>query len=84
MQQPINEDDEEMLEKKDVRLKLRPDIHAALAALMDAEDADDAGIAAFAASILERHVRDKVHSVTVLADRFARLGISGIDRRSKG
>jgi hypothetical protein len=62
------------LERKDLRLKLDHDDHAALALLADAEDLD---LAALAEQILVRVVRKRIHAAMVIAQRAERLGIAG-------
>lgn len=62
------------LERKDLRLKLRPDDHAALTLLAEAEDLD---LAEIAEQILVRVVRHRVHAAIVIASKAQRLGIAG-------
>ncbi len=62
------------LERKDLRLKLNPDDHAALALLADAEERE---LAELAEQILVRVVRRRVHAAMVIADKARRLGIAG-------
>ena len=65
------------LERKDVRAKLDPDIHAALSVLCDVDQLD---IGEFIERELVRVVKERVHAATVIAERTARLGISGKSR----
>jgi hypothetical protein len=69
------------LERKDVRAKLDPDMHAALAVLAEVDQLD---IGEFIERELVRVVRDRVHAASVIADRTARLGITGISRETPG
>lgn len=69
------------LERKDVRAKLPPDIHAALTVLCEVSGMD---IGEFVERELCRVVRDRVHAASVIADRTARLGITGSGRESAG
>jgi hypothetical protein len=62
------------LERKDLRLKLDPDDHAALALLADCDDKD---LAAYAEQVLVRVIRRRVHAAIVLAEKAQRLGIAG-------
>lgn len=65
------------LDRKDVRFKVDPDMHAALAALADVAQAD---IAEFVEMIVTREVVRRVHDATLIAERTARLGIAGKTR----
>lgn len=69
------------LDRKDVRLKLDPDVHAALDACADV---DRLQISELAEQVLEEYVRRRVHEANVLAARTARLGIAGTGRDSAG
>ena len=69
------------LERKDVRIKLAPDVHAALTVLAEVADID---IGAWAERELVRVVRERVHAASVVAARTARLGLSGIAGDSQG
>lgn len=69
------------LDRKDLRLKLDPDDHAALALLSDAHDID---MAAWAERVLVREVRRELHAAMVVAQRAQRLGIAGIARKPEG
>lgn len=62
------------LERKDVRFKLDPDDHAALSVLADVSDSD---IGEFVELIVQREIVRRVHAARVVAERTARLGISG-------
>lgn len=69
------------LERKDLRLKLDADIHAGLDMLaeMDGMLLSDLG-----EKIIVEWVRRRIHEATVVAERAARLGISGSRRESSG
>jgi hypothetical protein len=62
------------LERKDVRFKLAPELHQALSVLAEVAQMD---IGEFVEDIVEHEVRKQVHGATVIAERTARLGISG-------
>jgi len=62
------------LERKDVRAKLHPDVHAAMKVLADADHMDDGE---WVERVIEREVRRRVHEATVIAAAAARLGIAG-------
>lgn len=62
------------LERKDLRVKLDPDDHAALALLAEADDCD---LAELAERILVRVVRRRVHAAMVIAQKAQRLGLAG-------
>lgn len=69
------------LERKDVRAKLDPDTHAALVVLAEIDQLD---IGEFVERELVRVINERVHAATVIAERCARLGISGNRRESAG
>lgn len=69
------------LERKDIRAKLDPDLHAALAVLCEVDQLD---IGEFVERELVRVIKERVHAATLIAERTARLGISGINRESRG
>lgn len=69
------------LERKDVRFKLAPEMHQALAVLADIAQVD---IGEFVEMIVQREVVKRCHEASLIADRTARLGISGIGRESQG
>lgn len=69
------------LERKDIRAKLDPDLHAALTVLCEVDGLD---IGEFVEAVVCRVIRDRVHAATVIADRTARLGITGNRRESPG
>ena len=62
------------LERKDLRIKLDPDDHAALALLAEADEAE---LAEWAERVLVRVVRRRVHAAMVLAKKAERLGLAG-------
>jgi len=70
-----------MLDRKDVRFKLAPDAHAALAVLAEIAQVD---IGEYVEQIVAREVVRRVHDATVIAQRTARLGIAGSVRESQG
>ena len=63
------------LERKDLRIKLDADDHAALQLCADADGGQDLG--AWAERVLVRVIRRRVHAAMVLAERAQRLGIAG-------
>jgi hypothetical protein len=69
------------LERKDVRFKLSPEVHGALAVLAECAQMD---IGEFVEGLVQREVLQRVHDATVIADAAARLGISGNRRASPG
>jgi hypothetical protein len=69
------------LERKDIRAKLDADMHAALAVLCEVDQLD---IGEFVERVLVRVIRERCHAATVIAERTARLGISGSSRESPG
>lgn len=69
------------LERKDIRAKLDPDMHAALVIIADAEHCD---IGEFVERELKRIIRDRVHAATVIAEETAGLGIIGRQREFPG
>ena len=62
------------IERKDVRFKLDPDVHADLVDLCDVDGVD---LAEFCERVVREAVRSRVHAATVLADRVARRGKTG-------
>jgi hypothetical protein len=69
------------LERKDIRAKLDPDMHAALCVLCDVEGCD---LGEFIERELVRVITKRVHAATVIAERTTRLGISGNGRELPG
>lgn len=69
------------LERKDVRFKLSPDMHAALTVLAETAQVD---IGEFVEMVIEREVVRRVHDAHRIQERTARLGITGIARESRG
>ncbi len=69
------------LDRKDVRFKMAPDLHQALTVLAECAQVD---IGEFVELIVQREVVRRVHEASVIADRTARLGISGSGRESPG
>ena len=70
-----------MLDRKDVRFKLSPDMHSALSVLADCAQVD---IAEFVELIVQREVVRRVHEASLIAERTARLGITGNVREFHG
>lgn len=62
------------LERKDLRIKLDPDDHAALSLLAEADDKE---LAEMAEAILVRVVRRRLHAAMVMATKAQRLGLGG-------
>lgn len=69
------------LDRKDLRLKLDPDVHAALDACADV---DRLQLAELAEQVIAEYVRRRVHEANVLAARTARLGFTGNRRAPAG
>lgn len=69
------------LERKDVRFKLHPDMHQALTVLAETAQVD---IGEFCEMLVQREVVRRVHEASVIHERTARLGITGIGRESSG
>lgn len=63
-----------MLERKDLRIKLDPEIHGALTVFADVERKE---LAELAEAVIAAEVRRRVHETTVAAAKLARLGIIG-------
>lgn len=62
------------LERKDVRFKIDPDMHAALTALAEIAGKD---LGEMCEQIVCGEVEKRLHAATVLVERTKRLGISG-------
>lgn len=69
------------LERKDVRFKLSPDMHAALTVLADTAQVD---IGEFVEMVVQREVVRRVHEAHRIHAQTERLGITGIGRESRG
>jgi hypothetical protein len=69
------------LDRKDIRAKLDPDMHAALTVLAEVDQLD---IGEFIERELVRVIYERVHAATLIADRTSRLGITGNRRESLG
>lgn len=69
------------LERKDLRLKLDADTHAALSLIADVTDREMNEIAE---QLIHDYVIRRVHEANVIADRARRLGIAGSARESAG
>lgn len=70
------------LEKKDVRMKLHPDMHAQLTVLAEVSRME---IGEFVEAVLVSEISRRVHEASLLNSKLARLGLTGNgrDRRSK-
>lgn len=62
------------LERKDVRFKLAAELHAALTVLAEIQQVD---IGEFVEMVIQREVVRRVNDASVIAERTARLGITG-------
>ena len=69
------------LERKDVRFRLAPDVHAALTVLAEIAQAD---VGEYVEIRVQRDVLRRVHDAKVIADRCGRLGFGGNGRESAG
>ena len=69
------------LDRKDIRAKLDPDMHAALSVLCDVDGCD---LGEFIEREIVRVVLKRCHAASVIAERTARLGITGNSRESLG
>ena len=67
--------------RKDVKVYLDPEVHAALKVICAHKDV---GLADFIESLVTPHVKAYVHDVTVMAEEFRRSGISRNDPGSPG
>lgn len=66
---------------KSIHVRLSPEAHRVLSALADLDDKDNAELARL---ILEEALLGRVHTLTLAASRYARLGFSGISRELTG
>jgi hypothetical protein len=62
------------LERKDIRAKLDPDVHGALAVLAEVDQCD---IGEWIERELVAVIKRRVHDAKIVATRVARLGITG-------
>ena len=69
------------LEKKDLRLKVHPEVHEAIKALAEVEDME---MAEWVEKQVVRLVRLKVHAASVISERMQRMGINGNRRECGG
>jgi hypothetical protein len=69
------------LERKDVRAKLDADMHTALTVLCEVDGVD---LGEFIEMELVRVIQKRCHAASVIAERTARLGITGNGRESPG
>lgn len=66
---------------KSIHVRLSSEAHRALSAIADIEEKDNAEMARL---ILEEALLGRLHTVMLIADRYRRLGFSGISRDLKG
>lgn len=66
---------------KSIHVRLSPQAHRVLSALADMEEKDNAELARL---ILEEALLGRVHTLMVVADRYKRLGFSGISGDLEG
>lgn len=66
---------------KSVHVRLSSEAHRALSAIADIEEKDNAEMARL---ILEEALLGRLHTVMLIADRYRRLGFSGISRDLQG
>lgn len=69
------------LDRKDIRAKLDPDMHAALSVLCDVDGCD---LGEFIEREIVRVIVKRVHGASVIAERTKGLGFSGNGRESQG
>lgn len=69
------------LEKKDVRMKLHPDMHAQLIVLADVARME---IGEFVESILVSEISRRVHEASLINSKLGRLGLTGNGRDRRG
>lgn len=69
------------LDRKDVRAKLDPDVHAALLVILEADGTD---ISAFIEAELLKFVSQRVHAANLIVAGTKGLGIPGLIRESPG
>jgi hypothetical protein len=67
--------------RKDVKVYLDDEVHAALRAIAQSKDM---GLGEYIESIVAPHVKAVVHDVMVLADEFRRAGIARNGQESQG
>ena len=67
--------------RKDVRVFLDADVHAALKVIAASKDM---GLGDYIEQMVAPHVRSVVHDVTVMAEQFRRCGISRSDPELPG
>ena len=65
------------LERKDVRLKLDADMHAALKAICDVDEVD---VGVYIELLLVPVIKKRVHDAMLLASKIPRPGITGSGR----
>ena len=67
------------LDRKDIRAKLAPDMHAKLKAICDLDEID---MGEFIEAVLVPVIEKRVHDAMLLAERLQRLGIAGSESKS--
>ncbi len=70
-----------MLERKDIRAKLDPDMHEALAVLADVDGTD---IGEFIERVLVEVIQRRLHDASEIHGRAGHLGKTGITRALPG
>jgi len=70
-----------MLDRKDIRAKLCPDLHAQLAVIAECDGKD---IGVLIEEVMVAYIQRRVDEATVLAGRLGRLGITGNNRECPG
>lgn len=66
---------------KSTHVRLSSEAHRALTAIADIEEKDNAEMARL---ILEEAILGRLHTVMLVAERYKRLGFSGLSRDLKG
>lgn len=69
------------LERKDIRAKIDPDLHAALAVLAEVDECD---IGEFVEREIVKVIKRRIHDANVIHCRVAHLGIAGNAGESAG
>lgn len=67
------------LERKDIRAKLDPELHAALKAMCDLDGVD---MGEWIEAQIVPVIKKRIHDATVLASELQRLGITGSTREN--
>lgn len=69
------------LDRKDIRAKLDPDMHAKLKAICDVDEID---MGDFIEQCLVPVIKKRVHDASVLAAKLQRLGMAGSENTAPG